>query len=149
MCIRDSFQVEVAADAIRGYAEDGLDVVIAHGTQFGGSLAEIAPDFPETSFIWGTASDTQGLDNVFAYFPEAQEGGYVNGWIAAAITDGGDLGVVGPVEAGDAVAYINGFAAGAEANGASNVAITYTGSFSDVALATEAAEAHLLSLIHI
>ena len=138
-----TFIVEEAAAAIRGYAEDGVDVVIAHGTQYGGSLAEIAPDFPETSFIWGTAQDTQGLANVFAYYPEAQEGGYVNGWLAAEIVGGGSHGVVGPVEAGDAVAYINGFEAGANANGASNVAITYTGSFSDVALATEAAQAHL------
>ncbi len=138
-----TFIVEDAAAAIRGYAEDGIDVIVAHGTQYGGSLAEIAPDFPETSFIWGTATDTQGLDNVFAYFPQAEQGGYVNGWLAAEVSESGNLGVVGPVEAGDAVAYINGFKAGAEANGASNVAITYTGSFSDVALATEAAQAHL------
>ena len=65
----------------------------------------------------------------------------MNGWIASELTGGGAIGVVGPVEAGDAVAYINGFKAGAEANGVSNVAVTYTGSFSDVALATEAAEA--------
>jgi basic membrane protein A len=136
-----TFQVEVAADAIRGYAEDGINVIIVHGTQYGGSLAEIAPDFPETSFIWGTATSTQGIANIFAYYPEAQQGGYVNGWIASELTGGGAIGVVGPVEAGDAVAYINGFKAGAEANGVSNVAVTYTGSFSDVALATEAAEA--------
>ena len=49
---------------------DGIDVVIAHGTQYGGSLAEIAPDFPETSFIWGTSTSTQDLPNVFAYTPE-------------------------------------------------------------------------------
>ena len=138
-----TFQVEVAADAIRSYAADGIEVVIVHGTQYGGSLAEIAPDFPETSFIWGTSTSTNDIQNVFAYYPEAQQGGYVNGWIAGELADGGSIGVVGPVEAGDAVAYINGFKAGAEANGAGNVAVTYTGSFSDVALATEAAEAFL------
>jgi len=138
-----TFIVEDAAAAIRAYAEDGIDVVIAHGTQYGGSLAEIAPDFPETSFLWGTATDNQGLANVYAYYPEAQEGGYVNGWIAAAISDGGKVGVVGPVEAGDAVAYVNGFAAGAADNGSNDVSIVYTGSFSDVALATETAQAHV------
>ena len=51
--------------------------------------------------------------------------------------------MVGPIEAGDAVAYINGFEAGALAGGAAEVNITYTGSFGDVALAAEAAEAHL------
>jgi len=135
-----TFVVEEAAAAIRAYAEDGVDIVIAHGTQYGGSLAEIAPDFPETSFLWGTATDTQGLPNVYAYAPEADQGGYVNGYIAAGISV--DIGVVGPVDAGDASAYVNGFVKGAQANGASAPAVVYTGSFSDVALATETAQAH-------
>jgi len=138
-----TFIVEDAAAAIRGYAEDGVDIVIAHGTQYGGSLAEIAPDFPETTFVWGTSADTQGLDNVFAYNPAADEGGYVNGVLAAGISESGVIGVVGPIEAGDAVTYIGGFEAGALASGASSVNITYTGSFGDVALASEAAQAHL------
>ncbi len=137
-----TFIVEDAAAAIRGYAEDGVDVVIAHGTQYGGSLEEIAPDFPETSFIWGTATDTKGLDNVYAYFPEAEQGGYVNGVMAAQLTDSGTIGVVGPVQAGDAVAYIEGFTKGAESEGAT-VNVVYTESFSDVALAAETAEGHL------
>lgn len=134
---------EDAGAAIRGYAEDGFDIVIAHGTQFGAALVEIAPDFPEVSFFWGTATDTQGLDNVFAYAPAADEGGYVLGVVGAALSDSGIIGVVGPVEAGDAVAYINGFEAGALASGASAVSITYTGSFGDVALAAEAAQSHI------
>ena len=137
-----TFVVEEAAAAIRAFAEEGTNVIVAHGTQYGGSLAEIAPDFPETSFIWGTASDTQGLDNVFAYFPEADQGGYVNGLIAGLIADGEPIGVVGPVEAGDAVAYVNGFTLGAESVGASTN-VVYTGSFSDVALATTTAQAHV------
>ena len=136
-----TFVVEEAAAAIREYAKAGNDIVIAHGTQFGGSLAEIAPDFPETTFLWGTSTDTQGLPNVFAYAPNAAEGGYVNGVIAAGISESGTLGVVGPIEAGDAVTYINGFKKGATDMGAIDVPITYTGSFGDVALAAEAAKA--------
>lgn len=137
-----TFVVEDAAAAIRGYAEDGVEVIVAHGTQYGGSLAEIAPDFPDVTFIWGTATDTKGLDNVFAYYPAADEGGYVNGLIAAGLSTTGNIGVVGPIEAGDAVAYIGGFETGAAAGGAS-VAVVYTGSFGDVALAAETAEAHI------
>ena len=135
-----TFVVEDAAAAIRSYAEKGIDIVIAHGTQYGGSLAEIAPDFPETSFIWGTSTSTNGLANVFAYSPEADQGGYVNGYLAAGLSS--DIGVVGPVDAGDASAYVNGFVAGAKANGASDPAVVYTGSFSDIALATATAQAH-------
>jgi len=136
-----TFVVEEAAAAIREYAKSGNDIVIAHGTQFGGSLAEIAPDFPDTTFLWGTSTDTQGLANVFAYAPNASEGGYVNGVIAAGISESGTLGVVGPIEAGAAVTYINGFKKGATDMGATDVPITYTGSFGDVALAAEAAKA--------
>lgn len=71
------FNVTDAAAAIRDYAADGYNLVIAHGTQYGTSLFEIAPDFPETSFAWGTAVDTgaeMGLENIFAYEARAEEG---------------------------------------------------------------------------
>ena len=46
------FVVDDAAAAIRDYAAQGYNLVIAHGSQYGSSLQEIAPDFPETSFAW-------------------------------------------------------------------------------------------------
>ena len=138
-----TFVVEDAAAAIRDYADDGYDLVIAHGSQYGGSLQEIAPDFPDTVFAWGTAADTFGEDNVYAYEAASDEGGYVMGVMAAALSDTGTIGIVGPIEVGDAKLYVDGFAAGVMAeNPDATVNINYTGSFSDVALASEAAEAH-------
>lgn len=138
------FVVEDAGAAIRGYAEDGYDLVIAHGTQFGGPLEEIAPDFPDVSFMWGTSADTKGLPNVFAYTVRSDEGGYVNGTIAAQITESGVIGVVGPIEAGDAKLYVDGFLAGAAAQDpAVTVNVNWIESFSDVALAAEAATSHI------
>jgi basic membrane protein A len=141
------FNVTDAAAALRDYAAEDYDLVIAHGTQFGTSLFEIAPDFPETSFAWGTATDTgsgQGLNNVFAYEARAEQGGFVNGVLAANLSSSGILGVVGPVEAGDAKLYIDGFIAGARyANPDIQVNVSYTGSFGDTALAAEAANTHL------
>jgi len=46
------FVVDDAAAAIRDYASKGYNLVIAHGSQYGSSLQEIAPDFPETAFAW-------------------------------------------------------------------------------------------------
>lgn len=136
--------VDDAAAALRDWASQGFDLVIAHGTPYGTALAEIAPDFPAISFAWGTASDTLGLPNVYAYEPAADEGGYVNGVLAASLSEAGTIGVVGPIEAGDAKLYIDGFVAGAEAtNPDAAVNVTYIGSFSDVALATEAANTQL------
>ena len=139
-----TFVVEDAAAAIRGYADDGVDLVIAHGSQYGGSLAEIAPDFPDTAFAWGTAADTFGLPNVFSYEAASDEGGYVMGVMGAALSESGVIGIVGPIEVGDAKLYVDGYAAGVLAeNPDATVNINYTGSFGDVALAAEAAQAHL------
>ena len=141
------FQVTDAAAAIRDYAADGYDLVIAHGTQYGNSMFEVAVDFPETSFAWGTAVDTgaeKGLKNVFAYEAAADEGGYVNGVIAAMLSEANIIGVVGPVEAGDAKLYIDGFKKGVmDSNPGAVVTASFTGSFGDTALAAEAANVHI------
>jgi len=137
-----TFIVEDAAAAIRGYAEDGFDLVIAHGTQFGGPLQEIADDFPEVSFAIGTSDDFFGKSNIFAYSVDAGEGGYVNGVMAAQLTQSNNIGVVGPVPAGDAKLYIDGFVSGVAAqNPDVEVNVNYIDSFSDVLLASEAAKA--------
>jgi basic membrane lipoprotein Med (substrate-binding protein (PBP1-ABC) superfamily) len=138
------FVVDDAAAAIRDYASQGFDLVIAHGSQYGSSVQEIAPDFPETSFAWGTTVDTFGLPNVFAYEAASQEGGFVNGVLAATLSTSKIIGVVGPIETGDAKLYVDGFKAGAEAtNPDVEVNVNYIGSFSDVALASEAATTHI------
>ncbi len=134
------FNIDDAGSAIRGYAADGVDLVIAHGSQYGGPLQEIAQDFPDTAFAWGTTNDTFGLSNVYAYEAASDEGGYVMGVMAAALTETNNIGIVGPIETGDAKLYVDGFEAGALSGGA-NVSKVYTGSFSDVALAKQAAEA--------
>jgi basic membrane protein A len=136
-----TFIMEDAGAAIRGYAEDGYDLVIAHGSQYGGPLQEIAPDFPDVSFAWGTAVDTFGLPNVNSYSVRSDLGGYVNGTVAAQLTESN---VISPIEVGDAKLYVDGFAAGATAqNPDVEVNIVYTGSFADVALAAEAAQSHI------
>ena len=142
-----TFVVDDAAAAIRDYASQGYNLVIAHGSQYGSSLQEIAPDFPDTAFAWGTTVDTfadKGINNVFAYEARSEQGGYVNGVIAAMLSESGILGVVGPIETGDAKLYVDGFITGARATKPDiEVNVNYIGSFSDVALASEAAQTHV------
>lgn len=141
------FDVTAAAQALRDYAEEGYDLVIAHGTQYGTSLFELAPDYPETSFAWGTASDTgeeEGLTNIFAYEAAAEQGGYINGLMAGLMSESGTIGIVGPVPAGDALLYINGFQQGVlAANPDATILLAYTGSFGDTALAAETAQTQI------
>lgn len=143
----NQFVVEDAATALRDYASAGYDLVIGHGSQYGSSLADIAPDFPDTAFAWGTTVDTfvdQGVENVYAYEARSEEGGYVQGVMAAMLSQSGVIGVVGPIETGDAKLYVDGFKAGAlEANPDVTLLVNYIQSFSDLALAAAAADAML------
>jgi basic membrane lipoprotein Med (substrate-binding protein (PBP1-ABC) superfamily) len=138
-----TFVVDDAAVALRDWAASGeYDLIIAHGSQYGTILEELAPEFPEVSFAWGTDVNTFGLENVYAYTAAAEEGGFINGAVAAMLTESKNIGVVGPIEVGDAKAYVDGFVAGVEATDPEiTVNINYIGSFSDVPLATEAAQA--------
>jgi len=64
------------------------------------------------------------------------------GVMAAALSKKGSIGVIGPIEVGDAKLYVDGFVAGAKAHKPQiKVQVNYIGSFSDVALAAEAARA--------
>ena len=138
-----TFIVDDAAAALRDWASSGdYDLVIAHGSQFGSVVEELASEFPEVSFAWGTDVNTFDLPNVFAYSAAAEQGGYINGAVAAMLSESGNIGVIGPIEVGDAKLYVDGFTAGAVAtNPDVSVNVTYIQSFSDVPLATEAAAA--------
>ena len=138
------FRAPDATEAMRQYADDGFDLVIAHGSQYGTPISEVAPDYPNTTFAWGTGVDTFDLPNVSAYKANAEEGGYVNGVLAALMTQSNVIGVTGPVEAGDAKLYVDGFINGVKSiNPDTQVNVIYTGSFSDNNLMAEAANNHI------
>jgi len=135
----NEFILSSAANIIREYASKGYNLVIAHGSQYGSIVQQLAPQFKKVSFAWGTAGSTFGRSNVFAYEASSNEGGYVQGYMAGMISKKRVLGVCGPIDVGDAKLYVDGFVAGAKAEAkAAKKAITvhpvYTGSFSDDSL---------------
>ncbi len=54
--------------------------MIAHGSQYGSIVEELATEFLEVLFAWGTDMNTFELDNVFAYTAASDQGGYINGY---------------------------------------------------------------------
>jgi basic membrane protein A len=131
-----------AGAATRQYASQGFDIVLAHGSQYQSVLPEIAKDFPKITFAYGTGFQT--APNIFAYDPQAQDGGYLLGLLAAKMTKSGVIGIVGPVEAGDAVKYNYGVQQGAtKTNPQVKVRIAYTGSFNDIVGAGELAKTQM------
>ncbi|MDL1893907.1 PorV/PorQ family protein, partial [Sphingobacteriales bacterium CHB3] len=146
--LEGTFVVDDAEAAVGAWVTEDYDLIMAHGGQYSGIIENIAPEFPEQAFAFSSDVPLWDYENVFYYEGAAQEGGYVNGYMAASLSQTGVMGVVGPIEISDAKLYVDGFKAGAAAYGEENdreitVNVNYIGSFSDVALATEAAEAHI------
>ena len=123
----------------RQYIADGFDLIIAHGAQYKNMVTDLASEFPDVSFAFGTSSEIVG-DNVFTYMPESEETGYLSGIIAGMLTKTDSIGLVGPVDSGDSARYNRGFVMGVEAvNPDASVAVAYTGSFSDYVKSAELA----------
>ncbi|MDC7245018.1 MAG: BMP family protein [Sphaerochaetaceae bacterium] len=134
-----------AGSAVLQYAAEGYDVIIAHGAQYKNLITEMSEQYPEISFAFGTSSDIVA-DNVFSYMPQSEETGYLNGLIAGLITKNNNIGLVGPVDGGDAARYNRGFVLGVEkVNPDAEVHVAHTGSFSDFVKAAEVAQTQIKS----
>ncbi len=97
-----------AGSAVLQYAGEGYDIIIAHGAQYKNLITDMAEEYPDISFAFGTSAEIVG-DNVFTYMPQSEETGYLSGLIAGMITQKDVIGLVGPVDGGDAARYNRGF----------------------------------------
>ncbi|MEN6364792.1 MAG: BMP family protein [Rectinema sp.] len=128
-----------AGSAARQYVAKGFDIIIGHGAQYKNLTLEMAEEFPKTTFAFGTSGEI-GPANVFTYMPESEETGYINGVIAGMVTKTNIIGLVGPVDGGDAARYNRGFVLGVKAsNPKAEVKVAHTGSFGDFVKAAELA----------
>ncbi|MHC1691440.1 MAG: BMP family protein [Sphaerochaetaceae bacterium] len=134
-----------AGSAVLQYAGQGYNVIIGHGAQYKNLITEMAADYPNITFAFGTSSDIVG-PNVFSYMPESEETGYLNGLIAGMLTKSNTIGLIGPVDGGDAARYNRGFVLGVKAvNTKAIINVAHTGSFSDFVKATEVAQNQIVS----
>ncbi len=129
----------------RQYIADGFDLIIAHGAQYKNMVSDLAAEFPDVSFAFGTSSDIVG-DNVFTYMPESEETGYLSGIMAGLLTKTNNIGFVGPVDSGDAARYARGFILGVQdVNPEASVNVAFTGSFSDYVRSGELATTQIMA----
>jgi basic membrane protein A len=132
-----------AGSAARQYAAKKFDIIICHGAQYKNTILEMANEFPGTTFVFGTSGDI-GPKNVFTYMPESEQTGYLNGIIAGMVTKSKVVGLVGPVDGGDAARYDRGFWLGAKSvDPKIDVKVAHTGSFSDFVKAGELAQTEM------
>lgn len=126
--------------AFADYAGAGYDVVIGHGYEFGDPALEVAETYPDTKFIC-TEADA-AADNVASYVMACEQTAYVEGIIAASVSEGGKIGAIGPIPGDSLVKIMNGYEDGAKSvNSDIEVQTAWTNSFVDTQLAQEAAKA--------
>ena len=132
-----------AGSAARQYAAQGFNIIIGHGAQYKNMVLEMAEEFPNVTFAFGTSAEV-GPPNVFTYMPESEETGYLNGVIAGLTTKTNIIGYVGPVDGGDAARYGRGYVLGIQSvNPAAKITVAHTGSFSDYVRSGEVAHTQI------
>lgn len=129
-------------ETIRGYADDGNDLIIGHGYEFGAAVAEIAPEYPQTAFyattyIVGKTVPENSLYADLAYVAAS----YAAGSLAGLISEKGQkVGFVGggdnPTQQAMARAFIGG---AEEARPGLEALSIITGDYNNAAKGKEAA----------
>jgi basic membrane protein A len=130
------------ADYVRNltqYARSGYDVVFALGFRMQDALKEVAPRFPNVKFaiIDGDAPD---LPNCTAYKFREEQGSYLAGALAGAMTKSNKVGFVGGEQMPLIEKFQAGYAAGVkQTNPKATVVVGYAQSFVDASKGQEIA----------
>jgi basic membrane protein A len=92
------YREEVGPDATVPYAEemiaDGASIVVGNAEFMGLPLQDIADKYPDVYFVSIIASDLTTKRNFIRLFPRQYQALYLEGLIAAALTETGNIGVV-------------------------------------------------------
>ena len=146
--VETAFQENVPenpADAervIRGFAEDGYDIVVTTSFGYMNPTVNVAEQFPETTFVH--ISGFMTAENLSTAFGKIEEPRYVSGLIAGSMTESNQIGYVAAYPLPEVLRGINAFTLGVrEANPEATVNVVWTNTWFDPQLERQAAEALL------
>lgn len=128
-----------AERAIRGFAEDGYDLIVAHSFGYGETALAVSADFPDALFAWAGGIEGQS-GNLADYAQPFYEAYYLVGILAGGASTTGVLGGAGGFDIPVCHAMIEAFYLGAqEVNPDARGVTAYVGDWIDVVKAKEAA----------
>ena len=112
------FREEVGPDLTVPYAEemisDGADIVIGNAEFMGLPLQDIAEKYPDVYFGSIIASDLTTKQNFIRHFPRQYQALYLEGLVAAALTETGNIGIVSAFPSVQVIRRQNGFILGVQ-----------------------------------
>ncbi len=141
----ENMEVATAEAAFRNYAEEGYQLIIGHGSQFGDAGIRVAEEFPDTYFfIFGKPPSDDYTDNMGFVDFKTYEASYLCGALAAKMSESGKIGYVGGIESAAQLSMKNSYIAGAKSiNDGIEVLSVLAGSFDDPAKGKESALAQI------
>ena len=112
------YREEVGPDLTVPYAEeliaDGADIVVGNAEFMGMPLIEIADKYPDVYFGSIIASDLSTKRNFIRLFPRQYQALYLEGLVAAALTETGNIGIVSAFPSVQVIRRQNGFILGVQ-----------------------------------
>ena len=140
----DAAQADIPS-TVEGYALDGFDLVIGHGFEFGTTVSELAPEYPDTNFFATTFTPDPGVElpsNLTFVDAQYYAISYAAGALAALQSESGVVGIVGGGDNPTQQTMLLAFKAGAtETVDGVEALDVLTGSYDDPQLGREAATA--------
>jgi basic membrane lipoprotein Med (substrate-binding protein (PBP1-ABC) superfamily) len=120
----------------RAYGAQGYDLVFGHGSEFQDAAIRVGPEFPKTVFV--TTGGNRAVGNVVGIEFAFEEGSYIAGMIAGAITKSNVVGCIGGTELPPVKRSFDAFADGARAvNAHIRVLTSYIGNWDDASAGKE------------
>jgi basic membrane protein A and related proteins len=130
--------------AMRDYASQGFELIIAHSSIAKEAVFNVARDFPEISFLWTDGDET--LENLAVIRPLAHEASYLAGILAGEMTQSNTIGMVGGIDIPSTHRSYAAFEQGLkEVNPDAQLLVNWIGSFLDVSAGNEAAMSQIES----
>ena len=122
-------------------AADVANIVVCVGWEFY-DIEAIAPEYPNVSFIWIDNATGEPVPNVLNITYAQNEGSFLAGYIAAAMSKTGTVGAVGGEDSDTINDFIVGYKQGAACfSEATKVEVNYTNDYDDPAKGKECAKA--------
>jgi len=146
--LETAFVEEVAQDeqieVIRQFAQQGYNIIIGQGGQFGEALQTVAKEYPDQDFVFSVATDTGGVSNVTAVTVSYSHAGYIAGVMAGQMTKTNKVAIVLGEWYDPHRQFLKSFEEGVASSGKNiEVKSGTTGSWSDVNKAREASLAFI------
>ena len=137
-CTVDFSESVAATDyesVMRGYADAGYNIIVAHGAEFLDTTKTVAQDYPDLTFI-NTSASKDAMEDAPSNVTGIDFGTYALGYIAGVAcgyaSENGKIGAIGSNEISSIVAWAEGVEDGAKSvNPDAVVTATYTGSYDD------------------